>query len=181
MKVISLDIETLGTAADAVVASIGAVVVTPDGMGDEYYQPLDLQEQLDKGRTVTENTLRFWFDQDRDVRQATFPMTTSCVRSAMELLRTFIDCAGMPLIYCKGPQFDGAILQSLCDTFSVDCPVHYRAWRDNRTIEDVLVCAGYEADLLDVKHAHQDFGHHALADAKRQGEVVRLAMTRGLV
>jgi len=180
MKAISLAIETLGTGADAVVAAIGAVVVTPDGTGEEYYQALNLQEQLDKGRTVAESKLRFWFDQDRAVRVATFPKTTMWTCSAMALLRIFIDRADMPSVYCMGPQFDGATLQSLCDTFSIECPVHSSAWRDNCTIEDVLKRAGFEVDLLMVKHAHWAVRNHALANAKRLGEVIRLAMTRRL-
>lgn len=180
MKAISLDIETLGTGASAVVASIGAVVVTQYGLGDVYYQTLNLQEQLDRGRTVTADTIRFWFEQDAAVRARTFPRETSWVRSALSLLATFIDRAGMPPVYCKGPQFDGAILQSLADSFNVECPVHYRAWRDNRTIEDVLERAGHGKALFDVKNVSKVEAHDALADAKRQGEVIRLAMQRTL-
>jgi 3' exoribonuclease, RNase T-like len=180
MKAVSLDIETLGTKSDAVVLSIGACVVTPDGVRTDrvFYSRVNIQQQIDLGRSITEGTLRFWFEQGRSAQKSTFGSTDGgpSVRETLSKLWAWLAELGHPSVYCKGPQFDGAILDSLADSVKVARPVNYRKWRDIRTLEEIIVWAGHEDLLVAVKERETGNAHDALADAQMQGEVIHLAM-----
>lgn len=181
MKAASLDIETLGTNSDAVVLSIGACIVTPDGVQTEgsFYSRVNIQQQIDLGRSITEGTLRFWLDQDRAVQKSTFGYGDGpSIREVVSKLYAWLDVHGFPGVYCKGPQFDAAILDSMADSAKVQRPVHYRKWRDIRTLEEIIVWAGHEDLLMQTKETMSKWGgaHDALADAQMQGEIICLAM-----
>ncbi len=181
MKAISLDIETLGTNSDAVVLSIGACVVTPDGVQQEgaFYSRVNIQQQIDAGRSITEGTLRFWFEQDRKVQQSTFGEGDGpSIREVVSKLYSWLDFHGFPGVYCKGPQFDAAILDSMADSAKVERPVNYRKWRDIRTLEEIITWSGHEDLLIATKEATAKWegAHNALADAQMQGEIICLAM-----
>ena len=177
MKAVSLDIETLGTNSDAVVLSIGACTVTPDGVQKVFYSRVNIQQQIDLGRTITESTLRFWFEQDRSVQQSTFGVGDGpSIREVVGKFYAWLKSHEFPPVYCKGPQFDAAILDSLADSAKVERSVHYRKWRDIRTLEEIITWAGHEALLIDTKGRVESGYHDALADAVAQGEVIHLAM-----
>lgn len=177
MKAISLDIETLDTTSSAVVLSIGACVVTPDGCRDSFYTRVSISEQLGLGRTISEGALRFWLARPADVQKSTFGDNEgSPVTAALKALALWVRRQGADVgVYCKGPQFDAAILDSLADAAGCQRPVHYKQWRDVRTLEDLITWAGFSRDLRDAK-GKELCSHDALADAYDQGEVVRLAM-----
>lgn len=180
MKAISLDIETLGTSSDAVVLSIGACVVTPDGVRTDqlFYSRVNIQEQINAGRSITEGTLRFWFEQEREVQKSTLGEGDGPpVSQVLAELKSWLDAMGNPSVYCKGPQFDAAILDSLADSAGVPRAVNYRRWRDIRTLEEILVWAGHEELLEDTKqNSWNGNAHDALADAQAQGAVIHLSM-----
>ena len=99
MKAVSLDIETLGTNSDAVVLSIGACVVTPDGVRSDltFYTRVNIQQQIDLGRSITEGTLRFWFEQDRAVQRSTFGEGDGpSIREVVSTLYSWLDFVGFP-------------------------------------------------------------------------------------
>jgi DNA polymerase III epsilon subunit-like protein len=180
MKAISLDIETLGTNSDAVVLSIGACVVTPDGVQKEgtFYSCVNIQQQIDLGRSITEGTLRFWFEQEQGVIQNSFGVANGpSIREVMSNLLTWIKSNGSPSVYCKGPQFDAAILDSMADSAKVERPIGYRKWRDIRTLEETITWAGHE-DMLNAQQENASLlhAHDALDDAFAQGETIHLAM-----
>jgi hypothetical protein len=56
-----IDFETLGTLPETAVVSLGAVLFENDKILETNYWEFKIQDQLDKGRTVTEDTLRWWF------------------------------------------------------------------------------------------------------------------------
>jgi hypothetical protein len=181
MKAVSLDIETLGTNSDAVVLSIGACLVTPSGVHTDqvFYSRVNIQQQIDAGRSITEGTLRFWFEQDRKVQQSTFGEGDGpSIREVVSKLYSWLEIHEFPGVYCKGPQFDAAILDSMADSAKVARPVHYRKWRDIRTLEELITWAGHEDKLLDLNERLSKWGsaHDALADAQMQGEVICFAM-----
>lgn len=179
MKAVSLDIETLGTNSDAVVLSIGACLVTPDGVQKEgaFYSRVNIQEQIDAGRSITEGTLRFWFEQDRKVQKSTFGVGDApSVRDVVTKLYAWLDVHGFPGVYCKGPQFDAAILDSMADSAKVARPVNYRKWRDIRTLEEIITWAGHEDMLMETQERVAGDHHDALADAIMQGAIIHLGM-----
>ena len=75
-----IDLETLATSTDAAVLTIGACKFDPKGDDRDkatrnmptFYRRIDLQSNLDLGRRVDENTLRWWCDQSGDVSHEAF-------------------------------------------------------------------------------------------------------------
>jgi hypothetical protein len=181
MKAISLDIETLDTTTSSIVLSIGACVVLPGRdttSTPSFYKRLSIQEQINAGRTISEGTLRFWMGQRSDVRHNTMGEEGKPVRYVLEALRDWWMEQGAPPVYVKGSQFDAAIVDDLADTFAVDRPIHYRKWRDVRTLEDIMQWGGREEHLIMVREntSLRDKAHDALADAQMQGEEIAFVM-----
>ena len=140
----SLDIETLSVNKNAVVTSIGAVEFFPDGgIGDSFHEAMDAQVQIDNGRHVSISTLKFWAGEDQDIYRETLRGTRHPVH-VIQQFRDWLDFQAPDnelLVWVKGPHFDGAIIESLCEDFDIRCPVSYRQWQDVRTIENA---AGYD-------------------------------------
>ena len=63
-----IDLETLATTPDAAILTIGACKFDPNGDDRDkakrnmpsFYKRIDLQSNIDLGRRVDENTLRWW-------------------------------------------------------------------------------------------------------------------------
>ena len=180
---ISLDIETLSTHKNAVVASIGACRVSKDGLVEhtesDFYCRVNMQEQIEAGRHVDVDTIRFWNDQDKE----TFDETMSAdgalsPREAIIELRKWIDRGiGDEGVWTKGPAFDGAILESLAEWCGITPAWHFRLHRDIRTLDAVIEMSGnedlqfawYEAQM----ESHDGLrAHNALSDAKAQGRLL---------
>lgn len=178
MEAVSLDIETLDTTTSSVVLSIGACVVTKDAVpAATFYKRLSIQEQINAGRTISESTLRFWMQQPSNVRANTMGVEGKGVRYVLEALTDWWHEHDCPPVYVKGPQFDGAIIDDLADTFAVDRPIHYRKWRDVRTVEDMIRWAGLEEHLIMLReNLDRSNAHDALADAIMQGQEIAFAM-----
>ena len=179
---VSLDIETLSTHKNAVVASIGACRVSRDGLlestGSDFYVRLDIQEQIDAGRHVSADTLNFWMAQDQGTRADTFQGPALSVMEALKELRRYIDLMDNDGVWTKGPAFDGAILESLAEQFDCRPAWHFRDHRDIRTLESVinmarnqeLEFAFYEAQME--ASGSNNAAHNALEDAKAQGRLL---------
>ena len=117
MNNIMIDIETLGTAADAVILSIGAVRFDPHAVKDPevtdcFYALVDLDQP---DRTVTDSTFRWWLGQDEEAR---FPLTSKQNVVSPELLplalfrlHTMIAKTTVEGVWGNGADFDNAILQ----------------------------------------------------------------------
>ena len=68
----TIDIETLGSYPDTVVLTIGGIKFDPmadDGLHSQFYYRLNADEQIEKGRTITETTLEWWDKQDEEVKK----------------------------------------------------------------------------------------------------------------
>lgn len=179
---ISLDIETLSTHKNAVVASIGACRVTRDGLVEhtesDFYVRLDLQSQIDAGRHVSEDTIKFWLMQNPDTSVSTFKGPSLKPVQAIEELRKYIQESEFDGVWTKGPAFDGAILESLAEQNYVEPAWHFRQHRDFRTI-DTIVQWSADAALQDRWYeaqqemsASNSAAHNALEDAKAQGRLI---------
>ena len=69
-KLISIDLETLDVTPNAVILAIGIAVGDTDGAILEKFQVFpSIQEQLASGRSVSGDTVVWWFDQDDGARE----------------------------------------------------------------------------------------------------------------
>lgn len=157
---IMVDIETLDTAVTARILSIGACTIhnTPDGPSrHEFYRELYPHQA---GRTESQDTLDWWS------RQANKPNGTLDLPSALIQFSQWIaSLRATPIIWCKGLDFDVAILNHAFRQCAIQIPWKYNHVRDCRTLEWMF------EEKID-KTIKNDNAHNALADAKYQSDVL---------
>lgn len=85
-----VDLETLDTSPTAVVVSVGAAFFNNKKVLNSKYWVLELQSQMLAGRTVNEDTLRWWFSQGKSAQEPLHPKTPK-EREGMFTLSEFLD------------------------------------------------------------------------------------------
>jgi hypothetical protein len=161
MTEIMFDLETLDTKPSAVILSIGAATFEKDGtINDRFYRVLEMQEQLDRGRTVSQSTLLWWLRQDINARDEAFAPVRCMVPQAIHDFNDFVSRYADPSItkfWCNGPSFDGVLWEDLCRTYThvkASVPWRYNQLRDQRTLVDAARFSydGFAPDIAGVAH-----------------------------
>jgi len=159
---IMLDIETLSTAPNATVLSVGAVKFNPytdDAPHSDMHWRLFIEEQQDLGRAVDESTLGFWAKQSPSVIEEAFgEQGRITVIDFMAQLNKYL--SGSKSIWCHGPQFDMVILEDLFNDYNHHKSWHYYNVMDSRTLFNLMP--------VDPRKAIQQELHNALEDARYQ-------------
>ena len=183
VRAVSLAPETLSTPKNAVVRTIGAVTISLNGEDEQVFSvALDAQEQIDNGHHVSFDTLKWWMQQDPAAQRDAFDGDPVHPVIGLEMLRGWLKGLGYPPVYTKGPHFDGALLDSVAETFEVEPAIPYRKHRDIRTIEDAFENHVKDERVLERfwtlrERAYRGVVlHNAVNDAKAQGEIVRVWM-----
>lgn len=110
---VMLDFETLGTSANCVVASLGAVVFNHDKILLEKEWHFDLDEQLRLGRKVSGGTIKWWMKQSDESRKKTFLQPWVCgINQLFDDINSDLAIYN-PCPWGNGADFDLPILQSL--------------------------------------------------------------------
>lgn len=168
---VMVDIETLDTTATAVVLSIGAVAFDPRGnerMLERYWKPIDITEQVDRGRTVDTDTFQWWMRQADPARReiAKKPIDgCTILADALTDLRNFIRDVEPAGVWGNGSDFDNAILQHAAKSYGVGELWPYWASRCFRTFAAI-----HDPDRTLRVRAND---HNALEDAINQAEWMR--------
>lgn len=153
-----VDLETLDTAATAVILSIGACIV-PKPMDpadlDTFYAEVHPDHQY--MRTKSLDTIRWWKEQGDCPDQGTTLLSEALGDLRAYLLRH----TERPIIWCKGTDFDTAILAHAFKQYEIPCPWRYNDVRDFRTVKKLFG----ESMVVKLENEHP---HHALADAVHQ-------------
>ena len=176
MKELMIDTETLDVTPKAVVLSVAVVPFTQKNGPDKvntYYAALDIQPQLDVGRTISESTLKFWMEQDKEVRDAAFEGGAHPLELLNELLQLY---NGYDLIWANGPAFDLIILEDLARDFQLFNSTPWKFWqgRDVRSMREETVGRDWVPD--NIPEDILELGsHHPIYDCYVQIEVVRKA------
>lgn len=163
-----LDIETLSTAVNAAVLSIGAVEFDPFSgeIKNEFYHELRFDQQ--KNRKIDIGTVQWWIREvTLDVVKADVfrHVNNTPVRNALILLKEFLGDDEKSIWACD-PDFDCAILSNLYEEYQLPTPWKYYEPKSVRTIREL-------AKLHDIGLPAQSKSHNALEDCVRQvGEVV---------
>jgi len=154
---ISIDLETLGKGPDAVILAIGIA----DSYGVGFSITPSIAEQLAEGRTIEDDTLHWWFQQNDAARGALVGKLIS-VAKAREILhehfRESAEAYGEFRVWGNSPSFDCEILGH----FLGGKPWRYWQERDVRTAREILddrtqprvahsALSDAEAQLADVK------------------------------
>lgn len=166
MKHIMIDLETLGTGIDAVFISIGAVYFNPDtgALGDEFYENIDWQSSLNFGRKMDADTIKWWFKQSDEARNAILKDGDNLIR----VLKTFNHfCGNYPMVWSNGSSFDISILEHAYRETDIELPWKFWNVRDVRTIKD-LGKKKVDKSIFEMRGT----AHNALDDAKHQARYV---------
>jgi exodeoxyribonuclease VIII len=129
-----LDIETLGTDPDAVILSIGCAAFDKDfKVSDSFYIELETTTQC---RSVHISTVRWWATQATGMPGDTDTAVTlnEALIKLFEFIRNSAPQTVTPIIWCKGPQFDAAILTDAYNKAGTPTPWIYSNVRDLRTV-----------------------------------------------
>lgn len=79
MNHLMLDIETLGTSADAIFLSVAGVQFDPmtGALGEKFYKNVTLSSAIEAGRTINADTLKWWLEQKPDIMKRMFLLPDS--------------------------------------------------------------------------------------------------------
>jgi len=130
-----VDIETLDTRPTSVVLSMAVVTFTQDeGPIDEAEYTLEIQSQIDRGRTISEDTLiNFWMQQCEEAKSRAFTTQRLDTDWALQnMIKTSL--IGVP-IWANSPSFDLVIIEDLFRNYGIlETPWNYSKSRDVRTL-----------------------------------------------
>lgn len=158
-----VDIETLSTAVNSVVLSIGAVEfdVVSGVILNEFYHELRLQDQTH--RKIDVGTVQWWFKQVMEEGLPT-PIYNHAdkvpVRNALILLRDFLG-EEKKCIWACDPDFDCVILSNLYEEYKLFTPWKFSEPKSVRTVREL-------AKIHGIGLPEFEKSHNALDDCKRQ-------------
>jgi hypothetical protein len=164
MKHVMVDLETLGTTADAVILSIGAVkfnLSTGEIDDDGFYRSISIESNLDYKRRISEDTLLWWFKQDVAAQQV-FHEAKETLHTALE---EFSDWIGNDKyeMWSNGADFDLPMLAHAYTQHQVEIPWKFWNSRCFRTYKNLPGAKDIRVPPLGVKH-------NALSDAYQQAQ-----------
>ncbi|QIG72751.1 exodeoxyribonuclease protein [Rhizobium phage RHph_Y65] len=145
MNHIMLDFETLDTKPSAVVMSVGIVAFDPlandtietlrNDPHRKLYLNLQFDDQIKNGRTISEDTIRWWFE-DKLAEARSKLKSTDLVSTplALTLIDNFILKHDIRYSWGNGSDFDNAIYDDLHRTFNRLNRIKYKNKRCARTI-----------------------------------------------
>lgn len=169
MKDLMIDFETLGTGADAMVISLGAVFfdIETQQLGPTFYMAFDVEDQMKKGRVFTKSTLKWWLGQ-ADAAKKVFHEQAKPTELVLKTFSDWVKSNGGKKYtrpWGNGATFDISIIESLFEQFGVECPWMYYNIMDLRTFRR-FVANGTEVPKK------EGTNHNALDDAKNQAKFV---------
>lgn len=174
---VMVDIETLSTEPNAVVLSVGAVKFDAKNFvepTEKIHWRLDINQQVEMGRDVSNDTLTWWAQQDREVREEVFAEEGRIL--PVDFMKEFNRyCNGIQDIWCQGPQFDMVILESLYRSFDHHWNWQYYQIRDSRTLMQVVKKV---SGMKDPRKGMQQLLHNAAEDSYWQAKAVQIIMDK---
>lgn len=157
---IMVDIETLSTANNAAIVSIGAVVFTQDEIVEVFYSEVSLASNFELGRNISPDTILWWMKQSDEAR-ALFSNNDKAPHLAFVLgeFAGFCFKHDVNWIWGNGATFDNVILRSAFADCGVQFPISYRGDMCYRTVKSMNP---------DMNLTREGTHHNALDDAMHQ-------------
>ncbi len=160
---IMIDLETLGTTADCVILSIGAVAFDLDAYsvgGYTYYAVTSLESQ--PARSINRDTLAWWTTQSPEAAAVLTHQPKQTIASALDGLRVFvkeaIETSGTLQVWSNGADFDLPILNHAYAECNIRAPWAPYSARCYRTYKNL-------PGARQVKAQRTGNHHNALDDA----------------
>ena len=170
MNHVLIDLETLGTKADAVIISIGAVHfdLESDKMADEgFYSSVSVDSNFDYGRKVDESTLLWWLKQT-PAAQVVFHEPKVHLETALNELIDWYPREAT--VWGNGPDFDVAMLEHAFAQCGLTPPWPYWGKHCLRTYR--ALPGAKKVPKIEPAVAHHAL-HDAVAEAKHAQAIYR--------
>lgn len=153
-----VDIETLGTAVDAPIITIGATVFNPrrldtfEALKDRsFYIRIDVEDAVRYSGGASGGTLKWWFQQDVEAIRALVDPEACSLRHGLKLFDLYMTDRGenspmkpeyrhlprVELLWAKSPDFDCKILQTGFESQGLMYPFKFWNQRCVRTAVDM--------------------------------------------
>jgi hypothetical protein len=168
---VMIDLETGDTTPSSVILSIGACRFDQysDDMDDSaFYAVVDIQGQIDLGRTFSADTLRFWMQQPAAAKEIWFDKEAVPLEDALLGLKEWIDPRRDTRPWSMGAGFDLPILEHAYRSFGVEPP--WLFWK--------ACCMRHHKNLPNAKIVYDNVPrmgvhHNAMDDAIHQARAAQ--------
>jgi len=163
MQDLMIDLETLGTSANAPVISLGAAYfdINTKQMGDTFYMVCDVADQIDSRiRPVDADTIKFWMHQSGAAKRV-FKEGHQPTKVVLETFRKWVmEHAGSKAAsfstkvkpWGNGSSFDITIMETLFDDYKVAVPWAFWQVMDLRTYRRFIGKGAKVPKLEGVEH-----------------------------
>ena len=159
-----LDIETLDTAPSAVILSIGIVAFNKEQVSVEFlHRAVDIQPQIDQGRTISADTLKWWLNQSDAARHSLLRMNPKSPETVAKDIWDFVSdyCAIKDAkFWGNGSDFDNVKVEHFMRQNGVEPPWEFYNNRCYRTMKNMFPNV--------TKPKFEGVKHNAEADARHQ-------------
>ncbi len=169
MRRVMLDLETLGSSANAAIIQIGACWFNVDGdIIEMFKRTIDFQSAIDSGGEVNGNSINWWLQQSEAARLSVVgdDLVSYPITQAMIDTNTFLEDADEIWSHAT---FDFTILTETFRRLKIKLSFKYRCTRDIRTL-----CALYTG--THPRPAREGAHHDALDDAVYQAKYVAVML-----
>lgn len=162
-----VDLETMGTRADAPILSIGAVAFDSKNgiLGERYYTTIDLASAVKFGGRIDPSTVAWWMQQSEQARKDVLGGMQLDIVTALHDFSTWLHekCAPKKAVrvWGNGADFDCTILSESYKRCGIEPPWEFWNSRCYRTIKAVYP---------NVEMKRTGTHHNALDDAISQAE-----------
>jgi hypothetical protein len=167
-----IDLETLGTTADAVILSIGAVrfdLDTHEVDDAGFYASISIESNLAAGRKIEEGTLLWWLKQSHEA-QRVFHEPKDTLESALVDFVEWFEGSDVPYedthVWSNGASFDIPMINHALKQAGLESPWPFHNERCMRTMKNLPWAAQVNIPRVGVQH-------NALADALHQVKVLQ--------
>jgi exodeoxyribonuclease VIII len=161
---VMIDLETLGTAADSVILSIGAVRfdLDSDNIDDAgFYRSISIDSNLDYKRRIQEDTLIWWLKQSPEA-QKVFTEPKETLLTALTEFSDWLD-DGSAMMWSNGADFDLPTVAHAYHQVVMDVPWKFWNSRCYRTFKGL-------PGMKNVNVPRMGTHHNALQDAVFQAQ-----------
>lgn len=169
---VMIDLETMGTGADAPIVSIGAVWFDRfEGCKGVFYTPVSLKSSVASGAVIDPDTVVWWLGQSDDARKLFTEEQAYALDLdvALQSLNSAVAAANPEGVWGNGASFDNTILAESYRRAGVT-PA-WKFWQDRcfRTMKNAY------ANLVPAPE-REGTHHNALDDAKYQAAHLQLIL-----
>ena len=159
MKEMMIDLETLGVSRDSAILSAGIVIFDRSTVLNESHFFFDVREQLQLGRRISEDTVKWWLLTDRGAFSKLCITGTLLLKDLEKEIKFLYKTYDVRKVWSRG-SMDLDILKECFDV-----PWRYSQERDVRTLDELGTMT--EAN-----------GHDALGDCLNQVAFVQRILKR---